>query len=159
MLEGAAVVHCTAQAELATLGRTAASERPATHQHLQPRMRSYAGMFLEPSSGDRTIMFSINVLSVMLLVLVCSNVALLLFARAATREAELVVRTAPGASRGRKVRTPQGAMPCNLASAWIDMGGDAVRRPDGKCHRKQTAPLSLRRTRRQSLLCVLERAG
>src|SRR5688500_3858784 len=39
----------------------------------------------------------------MLLVVVCSNVALLLFARAATRESELLVRSALGASRSRIV--------------------------------------------------------
>ena len=39
----------------------------------------------------------------MLLVLVCGNVALLMFARAATRESEIVVRNALGASRGRIV--------------------------------------------------------
>jgi predicted permease len=39
----------------------------------------------------------------MLLVLVCGNVALLMFARAATRESEIVVRNALGATRGRIV--------------------------------------------------------
>ena len=37
----------------------------------------------------------------MLLVLICGNVALLMFARAATRERELVVRSALGATRAR----------------------------------------------------------
>ena len=48
----------------------------------------------------------------------------------------------PGAIRGRrKVRTPKGAMPRNRLSRRkpvggpIHAGGDAVRRPDGKCHR------------------------
>ena len=40
---------------------------------------------------------------VVLLILICGNVGLLLFARAASREADLVVRTALGASRGRIV--------------------------------------------------------
>ena len=47
---------------------------------------------------------------------------------------------------GRKVRTPQGAMPRNLeppaqVSGFFEIhaGGDAARRPDGQCHRKQTA--------------------
>ena len=39
----------------------------------------------------------------MLVVLMCGNVGLLLFARAASRESDLIVRTALGASRGRIV--------------------------------------------------------
>ncbi len=93
----------TAQAELATLGRGLAGEQRATHEHLQPRVAPYAeGLFA--SSGEEIVMAaSIYSFVVMLLVLVCSNVALLLFARAATRESELVVRTALGASRSRIV--------------------------------------------------------
>ena len=94
----------TAQAELTTFGRRAAAEQPATHEHLQPRVTPYAKLFFSaPSGEDLGILFSIYVFAVMLLVLVCGNVALLLFARAATRESELVVRSALGASRGRIV--------------------------------------------------------
>jgi predicted permease len=44
-----------------------------------------------------------NIYVMMLLVLVCANVGLLMFARAATRETEIVVRSALGASRRRIV--------------------------------------------------------
>jgi len=93
----------TAQAELTTLGRRAAIERRATHEHLQPRVAPYAKAFSDPSIEQLGIMFSIYFFAVMLLVLVCGNVALLLFARAATRESELVMRSALGASRSRIV--------------------------------------------------------
>ena len=92
-----------AQAELTSLGRQVAGERPATHEHLQPQVTPYAKSFSNQSAGDLGILVSINFFAFVLLVLVCSNVALLLFARAATRETELVVRTALGASRGRIV--------------------------------------------------------
>jgi putative ABC transport system permease protein len=94
----------TAQAELSTLGRRAAIELPATHEHLQPRVAPYAKLFFsEPSGEELGIFFSIYFFAIMLLVLVCGNVALLLFARAATRESELVMRSALGASRSRIV--------------------------------------------------------
>jgi putative ABC transport system permease protein len=93
----------TAQAELTTIGRRMASEQRATHEHLQLRVAPYAEQF-SPSSGEELAMAaSIYFFVMMLLVLVCSNVALLLFARAATRETELVVRSALGASRSRIV--------------------------------------------------------
>lgn len=87
-----------AQAELTTIGRRASAERPETHEHLQPLVGHYAKPL---SSKDDNFMRLINGFAVMLLVLICSNVALLLFARAATRETELVTRSALGASRGR----------------------------------------------------------
>ncbi len=93
----------TAQAELTTLGRRAAIELPATHEHLQPRVVAYAKAFYDPWAEDVGLVFSIYFFALMLLVVVCGNVALLLFARAATRENELVVRSALGASRSRIV--------------------------------------------------------
>jgi len=93
----------TAQAELTTAGRRAATELPATHQHLEPRVRPYAMMMVPDGPADLAIMYSIYFFTAVLLMLICGNVGLLLFARAASREADLVVRTALGASRGRIV--------------------------------------------------------
>jgi putative ABC transport system permease protein len=93
----------TAQAELTTVGRRAATESPATHQHLELRARPYAMMGVPEGPDATAIMYSIRFFVVVLLMLICGNVGLLLFARAASREADLVVRTALGASRGRIV--------------------------------------------------------
>jgi putative ABC transport system permease protein len=92
-----------ARAELATLGRRAAAAQPHTHQHLQPQVGPYAQQFQSMDGGTIPAFTSIYVFAALLVVLVCSNVALLLFARAATRESELIVRTALGASRRRIV--------------------------------------------------------
>jgi putative ABC transport system permease protein len=94
-----------AQAELTALGQRAALELPDTHEHLQAQVVPYANMFGGFSMADDSfgIFVLIQVFVVMLVVLVCGNVALLLFARAATREGEIIVRSALGASRRRIV--------------------------------------------------------
>ena len=94
----------SAQAELTTVGRQAAAQSPATHQRLEPLIRPFAMMTSpagDPAGG--LILYSVYLFTATLLVLICGNVGLLLFARAASREADLVVRTALGASRGRIV--------------------------------------------------------
>jgi putative ABC transport system permease protein len=93
----------TAQAELTTHGRRGAAEQKSTHEHLEPRVSAYADMMSMDSPDDMTFMFLIYFFVGMLVVLICGNVGLLLFARAASREGDLFVRTALGASRGRIV--------------------------------------------------------
>jgi predicted permease len=92
-----------AQSELSIVGRRAASDAPETHRHLRPRVMPYAKSIMGLSRMESVGLMSMNLFVVILLVLVCGNVALLLFARAATRESEIVLRNALGASRGRIV--------------------------------------------------------
>jgi predicted permease len=90
-----------AQTELAALGQRAAVEFRATHQHLRPQVVPYARSVVNITGWWSVGVWSINVPIVMLVTLLCANVALLMFARAASRESEIVVRTALGAGRGR----------------------------------------------------------
>jgi putative ABC transport system permease protein len=93
-----------AQAELRLLGERAAADMPETHEHLRPEVMAYTRAFFTVSW--RTVMTSAYAaqLGVLLfLILVCANVATLVFARTAARESEMVLRSALGASRGRIV--------------------------------------------------------
>jgi hypothetical protein len=60
-------------------------------------------MVVPDDPGDMAIMYSIDFFIAVLLILICGTVGLLLLARAASREADLVVRMALGASRDRHV--------------------------------------------------------
>jgi putative ABC transport system permease protein len=93
-----------ARTELTNLGRIAAGDFPRTHEHLRPQLFTFAeSVRAFDGSEEATMLLSGNVFVVMLLVLVCANVGLLMFARAATRESEIVMRSALGASRKRIV--------------------------------------------------------
>jgi putative ABC transport system permease protein len=108
-----------AQAELTTWGRRAAADFPSTHQHLRPRVTPYAQSVALVSGSKLFIAWSSYGFFIMLVVLVCGNVALLMFARAATREGELVVRHALGASRGRIIAQlfTEALVLCGVAAA------------------------------------------
>ena len=94
-----------AQAELTTFGSRVAEQFPKQYENLQPQVLPYAESFL-PIPQDllvRAGIHSINAFGSLFLLVVCGNVALLMFARAATREREILVRRALGAARSRIV--------------------------------------------------------
>jgi putative ABC transport system permease protein len=93
-----------ARTELTNVGRIAAVDFPHTHQHLRPQLFTFAeSVRAIGGPGQSMMLLTGNLFVMMLLVLVCANVGLLMFARAATRETEIVVRSALGASRRRIV--------------------------------------------------------
>jgi putative ABC transport system permease protein len=94
-----------AQAELDVIGARMASNYRATHEHLRPRVVPYGKPILEGGEGGffgRLLIF-VNGIFLMLLTVICVNVATLVFARTATRGWEMAMRNALGASRGRIV--------------------------------------------------------
>ena len=98
------VAMAQAQAELSALGAQAASAFPLTHARLQPRVMPYAHPILDiqGSSATRDFM-AMQSMSSMLALIVAVNVGVLVYARTATRQREIAVRTALGASRRRIV--------------------------------------------------------
>jgi predicted permease len=91
-----------AQAELTAFGKRLAAEHPTTHAQLQPYVLPYT-QFSVNNTDVKAMMGLTYFFVVALVVVVCSTVALLLFARAAARETEILVRSALGASRWRIV--------------------------------------------------------
>ena len=92
-----------AKAELAAIGRRTAAATPRTHAHLRPRIVPYTAV---TDMLDDTGLWEIQVMRFvisLLLVVVCANVAILVYARTATRMGEIALRTALGASRRRIV--------------------------------------------------------
>jgi predicted permease len=92
-----------AQAEAELVAARAAANFPDRYAHLTPQVLPYANaiIWLSPDLFVRAGVHSINAFAVLLLILICGNVALLVFTRAATREKEILVRAALGATRGR----------------------------------------------------------
>jgi putative ABC transport system permease protein len=99
--DGAAMEQ--AQAELSALGAQAASAFPLTHARLQPRVMPYAHSILDIHGITTRDFTAVQSMISMLALIVAVNVGVLVYARTATRQREIAVRTALGASRRRIV--------------------------------------------------------
>ena len=91
-----------ARAQAATIGRQLAADHPATHGQIRPRVVPYAYSFFD-SPEVIWALHLVQFLVSLLLVVIGTNVATLVYARTASRMGEISVRTALGASRGRIV--------------------------------------------------------
>ncbi len=90
-----------ASTELDSVSARLAVDEPTTHAHLRTRVRAFAGR--TPGDPLRLEDFAVHAVVLLLLAAVSANVATLIFARTAMREAEIVVRHALGASRARVI--------------------------------------------------------
>jgi putative ABC transport system permease protein len=92
-----------ATAQAAAIGARAATMFPETHENVRLQVLSLPDAVSDLPEAAALVLASINVFLVLLAALLCGNVAMLLFARAVSREREILVRTALGASRRRLI--------------------------------------------------------
>ena len=94
----------SAQAELSVINRRLMAEGPKERAHLIARVVPYTDIFVHAEAESENVTFAVlRFLIALLLVVVATNVAVLVYARTVTRTAEIAVRTALGATRGRIV--------------------------------------------------------
>lgn len=112
-----------AQRELDYVGSRMAAAYPETHEQLRPRVLPYTRAFFDIDGPEQVWTGRLLQLFIsLLLVVVAVNVAILVYARTATRVGEIAVRTALGASRARVVTQLFGeALVLSLTAAVIGL--------------------------------------
>jgi predicted permease len=128
-----------ANAELRVLGERTAAAFPATHEHLRPRVVGLSGAGSDFT--DIPQFASRNLPVLLVLMIACTSVGTLVYARTATREGEMAVRSALGAGRARiigqlfvealvlaSVAAAVGLIAADRALAW---GIESVNRASG----------------------------
>jgi putative ABC transport system permease protein len=94
----------SAHAQLTVIGERARATSARVHQDVRPRVVSYTHQFPEMEDPDNKLGLQLVRFFVAILLIVISiNIAVLVYARTAARHAEIALRTALGASRGRIV--------------------------------------------------------
>jgi predicted permease len=93
----------SAQVELSAIGQHAASLFPQTNATLKPQVLGYTKPILDNQDMGPNAWVMGQLTVSLVLIVVALNVAILLYARTATRRGEIAVRTALGASRARIV--------------------------------------------------------
>ncbi|MGQ0639708.1 MAG: ABC transporter permease [Gemmatimonadaceae bacterium] len=94
-----------ARAQVAMIGRRMAAAYPVTHEHRRPTIVPFAHTagITAVDPHDVWRLYLIQVGATLLLLVVAVNVAVLVYARTATRTTEIAVRIALGASRARVI--------------------------------------------------------
>jgi putative ABC transport system permease protein len=113
----AGITQEQANAELRVLGERAAAASPTTHAHLRPIV---ARLGQDSETPPDIVGFALTVVpSLLVLLLACTTVGTLFYARAAIREGEMAMRSALGASRVRIISQlfVEGLMLASIAAA------------------------------------------
>jgi predicted permease len=93
-----------ARAELGAAGERMAAAFAQSHRNLRPQVMAYTQAFIAFEGPEMELALrSMQVGAGLLLLIVAVNVAILVYARTATRFGEITVRTALGATRGRVI--------------------------------------------------------
>jgi putative ABC transport system permease protein len=129
-----------AQAELDAIAKGLAATNPEAYKNLNVSVVAYGTPPIEGAETVVKFLYAANGIFLLLLAVICTNVATLVFARTATRGWEVAVRNAIGASRGRiiaqlfsealvlaLVSAALGIVVAKLALRWgLSIGGDTL---------------------------------